>query len=175
MTRVAARTVEQVPAEENAPANSCRHDHADVVAHAGGRALPSFAAGEGLGVVVDQHRQSTVLGKSCAQGEVAPRGDIQWRHRFTVRGHRPAAAHADGSRTLDRVPEAVDRGSQGGEQSAGIHRSGCGDDAPVEDPARRVDDTDSQLGAADVDGDDRVHLAERTCIVCATGWRRRCG
>jgi hypothetical protein len=52
---VAAVAAEQAPVAHDSAADACRHDHADVVAHADRGSSPSFPERKRLGVVVDEH------------------------------------------------------------------------------------------------------------------------
>ena len=94
VTGVSRLAVEQATVEHDPTADSCRDDHADEVALPHGGAAPPLAQGEGLGVVVDEHRNADRVGQAVAERERAPRRDVQRRHLLAARAHGTTTADA---------------------------------------------------------------------------------
>ena len=100
---VAAGSVEQAAVGDDAAADAGRHDHPEVVAPARGRADPTLAERERLGVVVDRDRQTAMCAARRARsGKPRHAGMLSGETCSPPTVHRPAAADADGARRRDR-------------------------------------------------------------------------
>ncbi len=74
---VAGRAVEQATVDDDPPADSRRHDHADVIGLPRRGPEPSLGDGKRLGVVVHHGVEAGVLGDAAPQRELAPLGDVE--------------------------------------------------------------------------------------------------
>ncbi len=160
---VAEGAVQETTAGHDAAAHSGRHDHADVVVDAPGRARPAFAERECLGVVVEEHRQPAPLGQARPQREPAPGRDVERRDVLTVARHRAAASHTDGARAPCRLVELVDEGGEHAEDLLGVGGRRCRRIASDEQRAVVAHDSRRELRSSDVDGEDVAHVTRSPC------------
>jgi hypothetical protein len=159
VSRVAVGAVEQPAVEHDATAHAGRHDHGDEVARARGRALPTLADGQRLGVVVDERGQTGARLQPGAQREAAPGPDVERRDRLPAQRHRPATTHAADHHgaARGRSPDGLDQRDQRVEDHLGVGGRRSRRGRRPQQLAVRGDEGGRELGAADVDRERHVH------------------
>jgi hypothetical protein len=162
---VARSPVEQRPTAHHATTDAGGHDHGDEVTDTGGRPRPSFAQGEGLGIVVEHHAKTGRLGQTVPQRETAPRRNVEGGNGAGVAVHGPPApqpAHhglvlAPGARRFGT--DLLHQARQGGEEHLRIGRARRRNPPRGEDLALSSHQAGGELGAAYIDGQARGHGA----------------
>jgi hypothetical protein len=155
---VPRRAVEEPPVEHDAAPDAGGHHHGDEIALASRSPDPSFAERQRFRIVVDVHVEAGVLRELGPQRERTPRRDVQRRDELASRRHRAPATHPDDLSARTRgARQRVEQIRHRRPQRVGVRCRRRGGLDPSRDRAVLVNETRSDLGAADVDREGGPH------------------
>jgi hypothetical protein len=148
---------QQAAVQHDAPTDSRRNDHGEVVRTTDGRTHPTLGQGQGLRIILEANDQPGEFAEASRQGEVSPRRNVQWRDALAVTRHRPATPHPASLEPIEG-PQTCHQISHRREQVLAVVRSsGRGRNLTAFDqPPAYVDNAGGDLGSSDVDSQDRA-------------------
>jgi hypothetical protein len=162
MASIATDTVIEPTIEDQPSPDAGGHRHAEEVRGPDADTLPVLPDGDADGIVVDAHQLDVELpDEPLAKREPAPSGHVERRDLAGRPDHWPSTRDADAIQISGQAVRPSERGGATGDQRfvqrLGIGPAGGWDPGAAEDSGISIHDRGSELGAADVDGEDEGH------------------